>query len=215
MIYVTLQEIRNATGATPANALKYVEPINEACHVFHINTVLRASHFLAQAAHESLHLSRVVENLNYSAPRLREVFPKYFPTEALAKQFAKNPEAIANRVYGGRMGNNNSGDGWRFRGRGLGQLTGRANYEIMSDWLAPFGCPNLIEFPDALLQPRWAVMSFGAYWAHNSLNQHADRDDLVTLTKRLNGGTNGLTDRRNLLIQAKRSIKTVCVGTWK
>jgi putative chitinase len=164
---------------------------------FGIDTPLRKAHFLAQVAHESGGLQFIQENLNYSAQGLRSVFGKYFPTIEIANTYARKPEKIANRVYADRMGNGNeaSGDGWKFRGRGLIQLTGKDNYQ-------KFGQDNGIDCvknPDLLLQPEWALTSACWFWKKKNLNEFADKDDLIMVTKRINGGTHGLNDRQQYL----------------
>lgn len=165
---------------------------------FNINTQLRLSHFLGQLQHES-GLKPIEENLRYSAKRLTEVFGKYFPTLAVANQYAMNPQKIANRVYGGRMGNGNeaSGDGYRFRGRGFIQLTGRNNYTALTKWAKANGInADYVANPDLLLNEADALIAALWFWTANDLNKYADKDDVLTITKRINGGTNGLADRK-------------------
>ena len=131
MAYFDFNFLNSMFPATEDEILNnYVDPLNSVCDTFAINTDLRIAGFISQVGHESGGLRLTKENLNYSAERLRVVFPKYFPTDALAASYARQPEKIANRVYASRIGNGpeGSGDGWRFRGRGLMQLTGRANY---------------------------------------------------------------------------------------
>lgn len=180
----------------------YIPFIASVLPKFGIDTPLRKAHFLAQVAHESGALQYSQENLNYSAEALRRVFGKYFPTIELAKAYAHKPEKIANRVYANRMGNGNeaSGDGWKFRGRGLIQLTGKENYQ-------KFGADNGIDCvknPDMLLQPEWAIASAGWFWKKRNLNAYADANDIVMVTKRINGGVNGLNDRQQYLDSFKR-----------
>jgi putative chitinase len=155
----------------------------------------RAAAFLAQIAHESGGFNFVKENLNYSAKGLMGTFKKYFPNEAIAKQYERQPEKIANRVYANRMSNGDeaSGDGYKFCGRGLIQLTGRANYTKFSQDLGI----SLDETVKYLETPEGAVSSAGWFWDQNNLNQWCDKDDFVTLTKRINGGTIGLEDRKH------------------
>jgi putative chitinase len=158
-----------------------------------ITTPQRQAMFLSQLAHESGNFRFVVENLNYSADALRRVFGKYFPTDALANQYARQPERIANRVYASRMGNGDeaSGDGWKYRGRGLIQLTGKDNYASFSLQADN----NALVEPDLVAEPKLAVESAGWYWATNRLNQLADTGDVKAVTRRINGGYNGLEDR--------------------
>jgi putative chitinase len=155
----------------------------------------RVAGFLAQIAHESGGFTAVVENLNYSAKGLMGTFKKYFPSEELAKQYERQPQKIANRVYANRMknGDENSGDGFKFRGRGLIQLTGRDNYTKFAAAL-DMDIESTIVY---LETPNGAVASAGWFWDNNKLNQYCDHDDFVTLTKRINGGTIGLADREH------------------
>jgi putative chitinase len=163
---------------------------------FGVNTSLRLAHFLAQCGHESGGFRLTQENLNYSAKGLMGIFKKYFPTQALADAYARKPEKIANRVYGGRMGNGleASGEGYKFRGRGYIQLTGKQNYTafdlaVEDDILAN---PDLVSTKHALASAAW-------FWKKNGLNLIADTgssSEVVTkITKRVNGGTIGLPDR--------------------
>jgi putative chitinase len=160
---------------------------------YDINTPPRVAAFVAQCAHESGGFKAIKENLNYRAVTLRKVFPKYFPNDELANAYAQKPEMIANRVYGGRMGNGDehSGDGFRYCGRGLIQLTGKQNYQNFADSLEM----SVEDVPEYLATFEGAVQSACWFWESNNLNQWADRSDIVTLTKRINGGTIGLEDR--------------------
>jgi putative chitinase len=178
----------------PAILESYVDALNDVVDYYEIsNTNERLACYLAQIIHESGGFNFVKENLNYSAQGLMTVFKKYFPTEELAKQYERKPEKIANRVYANRMknGSENSGDGWKFRGRGLIQLTGRDNYTKFADGLgiSVDECVTYMETPEG------AVSSSGWFWDNNDLNGYCDRKDFVGLTKRINGGTNGLEDR--------------------
>ena len=163
---------------------------------FQINTPLRLAHFLAQCGHESGGFKAVSENLNYGAKGLRGIFPKYFPTDALAAAYERKPEKIANKVYGGRMGNGDeaSGDGYKFRGRGYIQLTGKANYTEF-DKAVP---ENLLESPD-LVATKYPLLSAAWFFHKNGLHKIADEGapgEVVTkVTKRVNGGVIGLADR--------------------
>ena len=163
---------------------------------FEINTPLRLSHFLAQAGHESGNFRLVKENLNYSAKGLMGIFKKYFPTEALAKSYERKPEKIANKVYGGRMGNGDeaSGDGAKFCGRGYIQLTGKTNYQAF------FKSMELdVNSDPTLVATKYALASAAWFWSKNGLNKLADggaTEAVVTsITKRVNCGTIGLDDR--------------------
>lgn len=191
--------------AKPYNITKYLKALNSEIQKFHINTPLRASHFIAQLAHESGSLKYNAENLNYSAKALRLVFSKYFLTEEQAQEYAHKPEKIANRVYANRMknGNEESGEGWKFRGRGLIQLTGKDNYQKCGLALKI----DLIRNPDLIADdPYAAVAAAGWFWDKRSLNNYADKDDIKTITRRINGGYNGLKDREKYLANAKKVI---------
>jgi putative chitinase len=163
---------------------------------YNINTPQRIAAFVAQCAHESGNFMVLRENLNYRAVTLRKIFPKYFPTDALANEYASKPnkqEAIANLVYANRMGNgpSESGDGWRYAGKGLIQLTGKDNYT----WFAASLEISVEEASEYLLTFEGAAQSACWFWETNNLNQWADKGDILTLTKRINGGTIGLEDR--------------------
>jgi len=149
--------------------------------------------FIAQTAHESGNYVFLKENLNYKAASLRKVFPKYFPTDELAAEYANKGEKIANRVYANRMGNGDeaSGDGYRYCGRGLIQLTGKSNYQAFAESIET----PVEEVSDYLGTFEGAVQSACWFWESNNLNQWADKGDILTLTKRINGGTIGLEDR--------------------
>ena len=163
---------------------------------FELNTPLRLAHFLAQAGHESGGFKAVTENLNYGAKGLTNIFKKYFPTLEAAYFYERKPEKIANKVYGGRMGNGPeaSGDGWKFRGRGYIQLTGKDNYTAFDKVVED----NILANPD-LVASKYNLLSAAWFFHKNGLHKLADQgagDDVVTkITKRVNGGTIGLTDR--------------------
>jgi putative chitinase len=174
----------------------YAEPLHEVATYYDMyDNMNRAAAFVAQTAHESGGFNFVKENLNYSAKGLMGTFKKYFPDEATAKQYERQPEKIANRVYANRMSNGDeaSGDGYKFCGRGLIQLTGRANYTKFAEDLGI----SLDETVAYLETPQGAVSSAGWFWDNNNLNSYCDKDDFVTLTKRINGGTIGLEDRKH------------------
>jgi len=172
---------------------------NALCEIlpdYEINTPQRVAAFVAQCAHESGGFKVLKENLNYRAPSLRKIFPKYFPNDDIANQYASLPnkqEAIANRIYANRMGNGDehSGDGFRYCGRGLIQLTGKENYT----WFAASLDIPVEEASEYLQTFEGAVQSACWFWETNNLNQWADKGDILTLTKRINGGTIGLEDR--------------------
>jgi len=159
---------------------------------YDINTPRRVAAFVAQCAHESGGFRFLTENLNYRAESLVKTWPRYF-NAGNAGSYARNPQRIANRAYAGRMGNGDeaSGDGWRFCGRGLIQLTGRSNYQAFADSIET----DINDIPDYLATFEGAVQSACWFWETNNLNKWADLGDIVTLTKRINGGTLGLDDR--------------------
>lgn len=174
-----------------------------------ITTERRVAHFLSQTAHESGGYKRLEENLNYSAKALRSVFGRYFgePPKADADEYARNPEMIANRVYNDefrkyKMGNTQEGDGWRFRGRGLKQLTGRDNYTRFG---ATVGM-TAEEAAEYVATPKGAVESACWFWDANNLNSIADTDDVVKMTKKINGGNIGLEDRQKRYAHALKVL---------
>lgn len=168
-----------------------------------VNTPLRIAHFMSQIEHES-NLKPVQENLNYSAQGLLNVFSKYFISKETAKSYERQPERIANRVYANRMGNGSesSGEGWRYRGRGFIQLTGKENYFH----LANDTDLDVLKNPDLLLEEANAMISAIWFWNKNGLNKFADKDDVEAITKRINGGYNGLTHRKELLNKYKKEL---------
>jgi len=208
--------------AEPQHIQLYLPYLNQEMPVYQINTPARAGAFIAHLAHESGRFSLVTENLNYKAERLLKVFPKYFPTLTIAQQYAGNPEKIANRVYANRLGNGpeSGGDGWKFKGRGLIQLTGRNSYGDCSRALT--GSKNTFQdSPDLLATPQYAVASACWFWTiYKGLNEVADQPDTWTtfykgkifnkfqwLTIRVNGGLNGYDDRVNYWEKAKSQLR--------
>ena len=161
---------------------------------FQINTRARLAHFLAQCDHESGGFKVVRENLNYSEQGLLKTFPKYF-TPSEAKLYARNPEAIANRVYGGRMGNAESGDGYRYSGRGYIQLTGKNNYAAFDKVVHE----DILAFP-ALVATKYPLLSAGWFWSTRLINQLCTEDtaSVLPVTRKVNGGTIGLAHRREM-----------------
>jgi putative chitinase len=191
---ITREQLAQFFDHTPAATIDtFLEPLNKTMEHFQINTPQRIAMFLAQIGHESGGLKFVEENLNYRADRLPVVFPKYF-RDVDPNQYGRNPEKIANRVYGNRMGNGpeSSGDGWRYRGRGLIQLTGHDNYARFAQDMG-MTVEDAVEY---LKTPEGAAMSAGWFWGKNNLNVSADAGDIVANTKRINGGTIGLADRQ-------------------
>ena len=172
---------------------EWYEALEQCLPDYDINTPQRVASFIAQCAHESGSFRALKENLNYKAATLRKVFPKYFPSDDLAAVYAGKQEMIANRVYGGRMGNGDehSGDGFRYCGRGLIQLTGKQNYQSFADSIET----AVEDIPQYLATFEGAVQSACWFWESNKLNQFADTGDILTMTKRINGGTIGLEDR--------------------
>lgn len=169
-----------------------------------VTSPARATAFLAQAAHESGELAHLVENLNYSAQALRRVWPGRFPTDELAARFDRHPEQIANHVYGGRLGNGPeaSGDGWRYRGRGIFQLTGRSNYSAAAAALNL----NLVDNPDQAAEPAGACATAAWFWLTRGLNALADAGRFTDITRSINGGTLGLQQRISYWQRACRTL---------
>ena len=188
----TATKLDKLAGYIPDSVMKQIP---QCASKFQINSPLRLAHFLAQCAHESGNFTSTEENLNYSAERLKQLFPKYFP-ENLADSYARQPEKIASRVYGGRMGNGDEAtkEGYKFRGRGYIQLTGKDNYRAFGTTVDD----NIMDHPD-LVASRYPLLSAAWFWSRSSINALADRgasDESVTqVTKRVNGGIGGLADR--------------------
>jgi putative chitinase len=186
-------DINKLKGHIPDGVIAQIPSVMS---TFKIDTALRLSHFLAQCGHESAGFKAIQENLNYGAKGLLGIFKKYFPTEAKALQYERKPEKIANLVYGSRMGNGDeaSGDGYKFRGRGYIQLTGKNNYVAFGKAINEDIAVN----PD-LVATKYPLLSAAWFWSSNSLNALADKgaDDasVTAITKRVNGGTIGLPDR--------------------
>ena len=177
----------------PAKAGEWIDAINETFEKFDISTPERQACFLGQCAHESGGFTALLENLNYSAASLCRVWPKRFPTMNDGQNYEKNPQKIANKVYASRMGNGDeeSGEGYAYRGRGLIQLTGKSNYQACGEALGV----DLVENPDLVATPQYAALSAGWFWNKNKLNAYADKNDMEGLTKKINGGTHGIEDR--------------------
>ena len=167
---------------------------------YDIEGELREAHFIAQMGHESADFKFLSENLNYSEQGLLKTFPKYF-TPTTAKIYARRPEAIASRVYANRMGNGSEamGDGWLFRGRGIIQITGRYNYTAYAQYKGM----NVDEAVAYLTTKEGAMDSACWYWVTRNLNALADKDDLITITKKINGGLKGFDDRKNRYRRAR------------
>ena len=172
---------------------QWVEPLNVTFDRFDISTPLRQAAFIGQCSHESGNFKMLSENLNYRAETLMKVWPKRFPTLEFAKQYERNPQKIANSVYANRMENRDeaSGDGYRFRGRGLFQLTGHAGYYHAGQALGE----DFVMNPDLVATPMYAALTAGWFWDTHKLNQFADSRDYKMMTKKINGGFIGLADR--------------------
>jgi putative chitinase len=169
-------------NASSENVVQYTSALQQYCTKAEINTTLRLCHLLAQLAHESAELRSSSENLNYSSAALRQIFSRYFPTDAVANQYQRQPERIANRVYASRMGNGteSSGDGWRYRGRGLIQLTGKANYQTCGTDLGL----DLVENPEQVSDnPAIAVQTALWFWQTKDLNLLAETNWKLSLRK--------------------------------
>jgi putative chitinase len=177
--------------------------LNSAFARFDITNGLRVAGFLAQCSHESMGFRVTVENLSYGAQALLSLFPRYFDAGSAAA-YAHQPERIASRIYANRMGNGNEAteDGWKFRGRGFIQITGRSSYTSFDDALQVGGA--IVNGPDALVLPDLAALSAAWFWKTHGLNEIADAKDIVHMTKVINGGTLGLAERTKLYEQALR-----------
>jgi len=173
--------------------------LDAAATEFDIATPARLAHFLAQCHVESAGFTRLVENLNYSADRLTVVWPRRFPTLAEATPYAHNPAALAEKVYGGRMGNNEAGDGARYIGRGLLMNTGRDGYARTGLLTGE----DLLAHPELLETPPVAARAAAAFWRDHDLNALADQADVVGITRVINGGLNGIADRQTQVQRAR------------
>lgn len=203
MAELSVSDLATALGVPQERAQKWVTALNQAMIRFDITTPERQAGFLSQIGHESALLTSVVENLNYGTAALLRVFPKYFD-KAAANAYQRNPEKIANLVYANRMGNGDeaSGDGFRFRGRGLIQITGRDNYQSCG---AALDQP-LTDAPDTLATPPMAALSAAWFWHSHGLNALADTKDVIAMSKRINGGTVGLAEREQLYAKATDAL---------
>lgn len=205
-------ELKHLQAVKVKEPEKWLPFIRETCERYGINTDKRIASFLAQTAHESAGYTMLEENLNYSDATMAAVWPNRFAVidpatkkpkkdekgknipNAFAKALHRKPEAIANTVYSNRMGNGTieSGDGWKHRGMGLKQLTGKDNHKRCGDALGV----DFVSEPSLLLEPKWAAMSAGWFWSTNKLEVFADNDDLEGQTKKINGGLIGIDDRK-------------------
>jgi putative chitinase len=189
---LALDQLKQMVKGIPY-AEEWHEALDQLLPDYEIDTPQRVAAFIAQCAHESGNFRFLRENLNYSAKGLMTTFKKYFPTEALATQYQRQPERIANRVYANRMGNGDeaSGDGWRYCGRGLIQLTGKDNYTFFAGSLSI----TEDEAAEYLKTFEGAAQSACWFWEQNNLNRFADAGDIKGLTRAINGGFIGLEDR--------------------
>jgi putative chitinase len=203
---ITTDQLKKIIGTIYADdkITKLVDALNQTFEKYEINTQLRICHFMAQVIHESGSFKAVSENLNYSADGLMKIFPKYFTLE-LANAYARKPEMIANHVYCNRMGNGDekSGEGFKFRGRSYMQITGKSNYLRLKESLQI----DIINKPELLEQLPYSMMAAGWYWSSRLLNSYADKDNILAITKAINGGTIGLDDRKLWLTKCKGVIK--------
>jgi putative chitinase len=202
---ITDDELRQILPALPqAKRKEFIPHLQTAMNEFGITTRLREAGFISQISHESGGLTRFEENLNYSAKRLREVFPKRFPTAASADAVAHQPEKIGNVIYANRLGNGDvaSGDGFRYRGRGVIQLTGRANYREFGTLAGR----DLEGNPDQAATPEVAFRIAAAFWKSRGCNELADKQDVRGMTLKINGGTIGLPERQQLFNRAKQVL---------
>jgi putative chitinase len=188
----TAKTLAAVCASTVANAQKYVEELNAFGNAAGLTTANRVAMFCAQITYESMRLSRVEENLNYTTPqRLMAVWPSRFPNLPSAAPYVRNPRALANKVYNGRMGNVlGSDDGWNYRGRGLKQLTGKDNYTWMSDETGI----DFVTAPDLVSEPHYAAMTAVHFWTRIDGNSFADAGDFRDLTIAINGGLIGYED---------------------
>jgi putative chitinase len=190
---ITQKLLIDSQTCSPDMAEKWCIPLQFTCDKFEINTLERIAGFLAQCGHESGGFRFTSEDLHYRAEALTRSWPSRFPP-GVAESYAMQPEKIANRAYCDRMGNGDeaSGDGWKYRGRGLIQLTGADNYASFS-----LDADNeALSDPDSVAEPELAALSAGWFWSKNGMNALADNKDIVGMTRRINGGTNGLDDRQ-------------------
>ena len=198
---ITAQQLLQIIPNAGLVAGVFVPVLNTAMNRYQIVGAKRNAAFIAQVGHESGQLTRLVENLNYSADVLRKTWPSRFDVD-LASATARKPEQIANIAYGNRIGNTALGDGWKYRGRGLIQITGKNNYRACGEALGL----DLISQPELLEKPQHACMSAAWFWATNGLNSLADAGKFDAITQRINGGQNGAADRQALYAKALKVL---------
>jgi len=207
---ITADQIKNILPKNP-DPSALAEALNEVFPKYDINTANRAAGFIAQCGHESAGFTVLKENLNYSAQSLNAVFPKYFKNAGRdAEEYHRQPEKIANVIYANRMGNGDteSGEGYKFRGRGAIQLTGKDNYSKFASSIG-MDIDDAIEYIETL---QGAIESACWFWKTNNINKFCDDDDILTMTKRINGGTIGLEDRKKHYEHAKHVLGGEDVG---
>ena len=182
---------------------EWFKPLTDAFIKYNISTTQRQASFIGQCQHESNNFRTLEENLHYSANGLMRTWPSRFPSLDVAEQYAQNPQKIADKVYAGRMGNNEDGDGWKYHGRGVIQLTGKDNYAFCGQALKL----PLLDNPDLLLEPMNAAMSAGWFWNKKGLNSAADVSGWEEVTRKINGGVLGLNDRIAKINQALQILE--------
>lgn len=202
---MTPETFAAATGCTAAIAASFAGPISAAMAEFGVSAPAAQAMFLAQFGHETAGFSRTVEGLSYSVEALMRTWPTRFPTVEAAEGYARAPERLANYVYAGRMGNGDeaSGDGWRYRGRGVPMLTGRSNYAAAG---AALGL-DLVALPDLLLQPLHGSRCAGWFWRTRGCNAPAEAGDVEKVTRMINGGLIGIEDRRARWLRARAALR--------
>ena len=208
---ITVADLRKIAGPAAKEVIitEVVNFINEDGDRYKIDTPRRVAEFVGQGVVESGNYSILEENLNYSAKRMTQVWPKRFPNVKAAEPYAKNPKALANFTYGSRMGNRpGTNDGWDYRGRGIKQLTGRENYTEFTKWAKSKypDAPDFVKYPDKVKEFPWAVLSAVWFWYTKGVYKFADNDDTTGATKAINGGTIGLAERIAAVNKAKRII---------
>ena len=181
---------------------KWLDPLNATFDKYDISTPKRQAGFIGQCQHESGNFKILEENLHYKAESLMKVWPSRFPDLDTASKYANNPQLIANKVYSGRMGNVEDGDGWKYHGRGLIQLTGKDNYANCGSGLGV----DLLSNPEWVATPEYAALSAGWFWNKKGLNDLADTGDYETMTKRINGDVLGLDDRKAKIAKAREIL---------
>jgi putative chitinase len=201
MTAFTRDQVRKFAPLARADLIEVLVNGTDLLEAAQINTPLRLQHFMAQIATETGGLKSIEENLSYSAERLRAVWPNRFPNLATAKLYARNPKKLAAKVYGGRMGNKTAEDAWNYRGSGFLQNTGLDNFKAAGHE----------KDPDYLRTPDGALHAALEFWTRNGCNAFADRDDVVGLRRRINGGTNGLAECRTWLAKSKKIFVTFTV----